>query len=121
MRGLSGWSICPTCPNEPFDPEGRGIVTNETDKDIPNEYSIKNYPNPFNPVAQLEFSIPELGFVSIKVFDILGKEVKTLVNEIKSPGRYKVMFDGSSLPSGIYYYRIEAAGYVQTNKMLLLK
>ena len=83
--------------------------------------TLRGRRNPFNPVTNLEYSIPELGFVSIKVFDILGKEVKTLVNEIKSPGRYKVMFDGGSLPSGIYYYRIEAAGYVQTKKMLLLK
>ena len=108
--------ICPTCPLGP----DNFTVVNEPEKD-PIEFSISNYPNPFNPVTNLEFSIPDNGFVSLKVFDILGKEVKTLVNEIKSPGRYKVMFDGSSLPSGIYYYRIEAAGYIQTKKMLLLK
>ena len=69
----------------------------------------------------MEFGISELGFVSLKVYDLLGKEVKTLVNENLKAGRYKVEFDGSGLSSGIYFYKLEAGSYVQTKHMLLLK
>jgi len=82
---------------------------------------FQNYPNPFNPVTNLEFGIPDLGFVSLKIYDVLGKEIKTLVNEIKQPGIYKVEFDGSNLSSGIYFYTIEAGSFIQTNRMVLLK
>ncbi len=92
------------------------------DNNIPVKYDLlQNYPNPFNPVTNLEFGISDLGFVSLKVFDILGKEVKTLVNEIKQPGIYKVVFDGSDLSSGIYFYKIEAGSFIQTKRMILLK
>ena len=89
---------------------------------LPAEYSLnQNFPNPFNPETHLEFGIPNLGFVSLKVYDILGKEVKTLIYEIKNPGRYKVVFDGSSLPSGIYYYKIESGNFSQVRKMILIR
>jgi len=81
----------------------------------------QNYPNPFNPVANLEFGILNLGFVSLKVFDVLGKEVKTLVNEIKPAGNYTAQFDGSDLPGGIYFYKLEAGEYSETKRMILLK
>ena len=88
----------------------------------PVKYSLEqNFPNPFNPVTQLEFGISDLGFVTLKVFDILGKEVKTLVNEIKPAGRYKVEFNGSILPSGIYFYQMEIGNFVSTKKMLMIK
>jgi hypothetical protein len=91
-------------------------------QNIPNEYNLEqNYPNPFNPVTHLEFAISNLGFVSLKIYDVLGKEIKTLVNEIRQPGIYKVEFDGSSLASGIYFYTIEAGSFKQTKRMLLLK
>ena len=82
---------------------------------------FQNYPNSFNPVTHLEFGISKLGFVSLKVYDILGKEVKILVNEDMSAGRYVVEFDGSNLPSGIYFYRLQINSFNQTRKMLLLK
>ena len=89
---------------------------------IPEQFDLKqNYPNPFNPVTQLEFGIPDLGFVSLKVYDVLGKEVMTLVNEIKPAGYYKVSFDGSNLGSGMYFYKIEAGSFTQTKRMLLIK
>ncbi len=89
---------------------------------IANNFSLKqNYPNPFNPVTNLEFRIPELGFVSLKVYDVLGNEVSTLVNERKTPGNYKVEFDASGLPSGVYFYRLEANGWSDTKSMILLK
>lgn len=81
----------------------------------------QNYPNPFNPVTNLEFGISKSGFVSLKVYDVLGKEIKTLVNEMKSAGNYKIEFDGSGLNSGVYIYRLEAGNYLSERKMLLLK
>ena len=103
-----------------------GIVTSAGEENnvssIPETFSLsQNYPNPFNPTTKLEFGISNLEFVSLKVYDALGKEVKTLVNEIKPAGRYKVEFDGSSLSSGVYYYKIEAGSFVQTKRMVLLK
>ena len=89
---------------------------------VPENYELsQNYPNPFNPVTHLEFGISNLGFVSLKVFDILGKEVKTLVNEIKPAGIYRVEFDGSNFASGIYFYKLEVGSFTQTKRMLLLK
>ena len=81
----------------------------------------QNYPNPFNPVTNLGFGISNLGFVSLKVYDVLGNEVITLVNEIKTAGYYEVDFDGSNLPSGIYYYKLEADSFSQVRKMMLVK
>ncbi|MBK8553738.1 MAG: T9SS type A sorting domain-containing protein [Ignavibacteria bacterium] len=78
---------------------------------IPERFSLEqNYPNPFNPVTNLEFGISKLGFVSLKLYDALGKEVKLLVNEIKPAGNYVVEFDGSDLPSGIYFYKTTIRG-----------
>jgi len=89
---------------------------------IPENFTLlQNYPNPFNPVTNLEFGISDLGFVSLKVYDILGKEVATLVNEKLSPGKYKVEFDGSGLTSGVYFYRITAGEFTDTKRMLLVK
>ena len=81
----------------------------------------QNYPNPFNPVTNINFSIAENTFVSIKVYDITGREIASLVNEIKSPGNYSVIFDGSNLISGFYFYQIIAGDYRETKKMSLLK
>ena len=89
---------------------------------VPSSYSLsQNYPNPFNPVTNLEFGISDLGFVSLIVYDILGKEVATLVNEKLNPGKYKVEFDGSALPSGVYFYRITAGEFTDTKRMMLIK
>ena len=89
---------------------------------IPGEYKLgQNYPNPFNPVTKISFDLPKTGLVSLKVFDVLGKEVATLVNEVKNPGSYTVDFDGASLSSGVYFYRLETNGFVATKKMMLIK
>ena len=102
-----------------------GLVTgisNNLTGSIPFTYSLnQNYPNPFNPTTHLEFGISNSGFVSLKVYDILGKEVKTLVNEIKQPGVYQVEFDGSNLASGAYFYRLESGDFVDIKRMILLK
>jgi hypothetical protein len=97
-----------------------GISNNNNN--IPLSYSLQqNYPNPFNPVTKISYDIPKSGFVTVKIFDILGKEIATLVNENKNPGRYIVDFDGTSFASGTYFYRLESNGFVATKKMILIK
>ena len=81
----------------------------------------QNYPNPFNPTTIIKFRISDFKFVNLKVYDILGNEISTLVNEEKSPGSYKISFDGSDLPSGVYFYQLITSDFVQTKKMILLK
>jgi hypothetical protein len=112
------------------DPIGNTIGIINISSEIPSSYSLQqNYPNPFNPTTKIKFDIPS-GFpigafgndnVVLKVFDILGKEITTLVNEQLAPGTYSVDFDGTNFPSGIYFYRLETSDFVQTNKMILLK
>jgi hypothetical protein len=81
----------------------------------------QNFPNPFNPTTRINFNIGKKQLVKLKVFDILGREVITLVNEEKLPGNYTVKFDGSRLASGVYFYQITAGSYIETRKMILLK
>jgi hypothetical protein len=80
-----------------------------------------SHPNPFNPNTKIKYQIPNEGLVTIKVYDILGKEITTLANEIKSPGEYTVTFDASSLSSGIYFCTMQAGGFITTNKLLMVK
>jgi len=89
---------------------------------VPQKYVLhQNYPNPFNPGTAIRFDVPGVSDVRLTVFDQLGREVTRLVNEQKQPGSYTVRFDGSRLASGVYFYRMEAGGYVATRKLLLLK
>jgi hypothetical protein len=81
----------------------------------------QNYPNPFNPITSIEYSIPLDSHVSLKVYDILGNEVATLVNESKLPGSYQVSFDASGLASGVYFYKLQTGSYSQSRKMIILK
>jgi hypothetical protein len=91
-------------------------------EEIPSEFSIsQNFPNPFNPSTVIKYAIPTSQFVRLKIYDIFGKEVATLVNENKTPGTYNVNFDASNLSSGIYFYKIQAGNFSQTKKLLLLK
>jgi len=86
------------------------------------DYALaQNYPNPFNPATIITYQLPKSGSVTLKIYDMLGKEVKTLVNEQKEMGRYTVQFDASSLASGMYVYQLRANDYTSTKKMLLLK
>ncbi len=89
---------------------------------IPEVYSLaQNYPNPFNPATKIRYSIPQSSQVQIKVFDMLGNEIETLVNEEKPVGSYEVGFDATGLPSGTYFYRLQAGNFVETKKMTLIK
>ena len=97
-------------------------LTNEVVIGVPEKFELsQNYPNPFNPVTNLGFGISDLGFVSLKVYDAMGKEVATLVNEIKPAGRYQVTFDGSNLGSGVYFYKITARNFSAVKRMILIK
>lgn len=81
----------------------------------------QNYPNPFNPVTNIQFDLPKEGLVTLKVYDVLGREVKNIVNEFKPAGSYIVSFDGSELSSGIYFYRLEAGDFIQVKRMILIR
>ena len=110
-----------------FDP-GNWILKNTTTVTgldnfaSPLQYSLEqNYPNPFNPSTTIEYSIPQTGFVSLKVYDVIGNEVATLRKGQEEAGKHKVDFDASSIHSGVYFYRIESGSFVETKKMILLK
>jgi hypothetical protein len=93
------------------------------------EYGLaQNYPNPFNPTTNFEFRIAKFGFVSLKIYDVLGNEVAILVNEEKPAGKYKFSFNAANLPdgktglaSGVYFYRMQAGNVILTKKFILLK
>ena len=96
-------------------------VNNDYNK-IPKEYKLsQNFPNPFNPSTRIYYSLPKSNMVTIKIFDILGKEVKTLVNEYQNAGNYYVEFNADGIASGIYFYRLQSGDYVSIKKMILLK
>jgi photosystem II stability/assembly factor-like uncharacterized protein len=98
------------------------IVSVAENTEIPSEYNLyQNYPNPFNPTTTIKYSVKEAGMVTLTVYDILGKEITTLVNELKSPGEYSVSFDASSLPSGVYIYTIRAGTFNASRKLVLVK
>lgn len=100
----------------------KSVNINHIGANVPDKYELRqNYPNPFNPTTNLGFGISESGFVTLKIYDVLGNEVTTLVNENLSPGSYQVQWDGSSFSSGVYYYKIETDSYSETRKMFLLK
>jgi hypothetical protein len=82
---------------------------------------LQNYPNPFNPTTSFEFQVASSEFVTLKIFDVLGREVATLVNEVRPAGVYTVRWDATSLPSGAYYYRLQAGLYVESKKLVLMK
>ena len=94
----------------------------EEEVSIPLSYTLtQNYPNPFNPGTTIKYSIPTQSKVIIKVFDILGNEIETLVNEEKTAGTYELTWTIANLPSGVYFYKLQAGNFIQTKKMVLLK
>jgi Secretion system C-terminal sorting domain len=98
------------------------IVTSVAPHGLPQAYELRqNYPNPFNPTTQIKYNVAAKGQVTLKVFNLLGQQVATLVNEVQNPGEYSVRFDAKGLGSGVYFYRINAGNFVNTKKMLLLR
>ena len=99
-----------------------GITSIDDKKNLPKNFELsQNYPNPFNPTTKISFSIPSQTFVSLKVYDILGGEVATLVNEEKPAGTFEVIFNASSIASGTFFYKLQVGSFFETKKMLLLK
>jgi hypothetical protein len=108
-------------------------VTVDVDKDnetFPDDYVLyQNYPNPFNPTTKIKYTIPSvetrhassLQMVTLKVYDVLGNEVATLINEEKAAGEYEVEFNARNLPSAVYFYQLKAGSFVETKKMILVK
>ena len=98
------------------------FITSVSKNDVVKQYSLfQNYPNPFNPVTNIKYQIPKAGLVLIDIYNILGQEVKTLVNKYQLEGKYSVKFDASDLPSGIYFYRLKVNQFVSVKKLILLK
>jgi hypothetical protein len=102
------------------------IITEPTgirsdDREVTSFHLDQNYPNPFNPSTTISYAIPKSGFVQLKVYNILGQEVATLVSEIKKQGLHKINFDASALASGVYTYRIKSGDFTAARKFILLK
>ena len=88
----------------------------------PSKFNLdQNYPNPFNPSTAISYQLSAFGHVTLKVYDVLGNEIKTLVNEYKPAGKYTINFDASKLASGVYFYRLQAGNYIDVKKLMLLK
>jgi len=89
---------------------------------LPTQSSLmQNYPNPFNPSTHISYNVASLGMISLKVYDLLGREVETLVNEVKAQGSYAATFNATNRPSGVYFCRLQAGTYSSTKKLILLK
>ncbi len=101
------------------------VVPKSSDSTLVNkeelDYSISNYPNPFNPVTNIQINMKDAGFINVSVYDLLGQKVAELVNEEKEAGSYTLLFDGSELPSGTYIYTMRVGNYSESRKMILMK
>jgi hypothetical protein len=98
------------------------ISVRNISSEIPESYSLmQNYPNPFNPTTVIKWSLKEAAFVTLKIYDVMGREVGTYVNEKLNIGIYETTFDGSDLSSGVYYYKLQAGNFTDTKKMMLIK
>jgi len=103
----------------------------ESDEDLPTKYALRqNYPNPFNPTTTISYSIPSpvnngrtqsVVNVTLTIYNSLGQKVATLVNKAQAPGNYSVRFNASNLPSGVYFYKLQAGSFTSTKKMILMK
>jgi hypothetical protein len=102
--------------------ENDSHTLNTVGNQLPKDYALsQNYPNPFNPSTTIKFALPKDGFVTMKVYDISGREVARLVNEQKKAGYHDVLFNASNLASGVYFYRIQSNDFVMTKRMVLIK
>jgi hypothetical protein len=95
---------------------------NQNGNEIPSVYSLsQNYPNPFNPVTVISFGLPKAGITKLVIYDVLGRVIKSLVNEHRDAGSYNVDFDASNIASGIYFYRLESGSFTDVKKMMVVK
>jgi len=115
IYGLSGYSNIVTITV----PQPVGVMENEK---FPIQFTLnQNYPNPFNPTTTIKYAIPQQSFVNIAIYNLLGEKILTLINEEKQPGNYEVLFDGSNLSSGVYFYKIVSSNFIETKKLILMK
>ena len=110
---------------EPRQDDDFGTITKVEvayNSEIPDKFELlQNYPNPFNPSTYIEYRLPRQSYVTLKVYDVLGREVATLVDEVQGAGTYRVKFENSQISSGVYFYVLRAGGFVDVKKMMLLK
>jgi len=101
---------------------GSSVTSVKNQNETPGMYELKqNYPNPFNPATTISFSITSSAFTTLKVYDMIGNEVATLVNKEKQAGNYEVRFNAANLSSGVYLYRLQAKDFTELKKMILLR
>ena len=101
---------------------GNTTEVKEYEPNLPSKFSLQqNYPNPFNPSTSIKYTIDSRQFVNLKVYDLLGREVATLVNEDKPSGNYEVNFIANGLSSGVYFYKLVSGNFVETKKMILMR
>ncbi|MBM2841336.1 MAG: hypothetical protein HW412_1864, partial [Bacteroidetes bacterium] len=118
----NGWAVTSNGEVLHYRPAGSTGVLPSQDGTIPTEYALgQNYPNPFNPSTKIQFAVKTREIVSLKVYDVIGREVATLVNEEKKPGSHTATFNASTLASGVYFYRLTAGDFVETKKLMLLR
>lgn len=119
IKGIQGWAV-----------GGNGTVlyndnvttVTQTGAEVPAEFKLQqNYPNPFNPATKIQFGIPQKGFTTLKIYDILGKEISSVVSEVLDAGSYDYQFNGENLNSGVYYYVLRSDDFIETKKMMLVK
>ena len=119
LDSIHGWAVCTDGSVLRYE-----LVTGVAERlpKVPQHFSLhQNYPNPFNPITTIEYELTQRADVLLKVYDILGKEITTLVNQLQQPGAYRVRFDASKLPSGVYYYTLDAGASTETKQMQLIK
>jgi hypothetical protein len=105
-----------------FVPQDNANLINKNENQSPTGFSLsQNYPNPFNPSTEIKYSIPQSGFVTLKVYNLLGQEIATLDNQEQAAGNYIVNFNAAALTSGVYVYKIQSGSFSLTKKLMLLK
>ncbi|MBK7160087.1 MAG: T9SS type A sorting domain-containing protein [Ignavibacteria bacterium] len=104
-----------------YDNRISSIINNSEENTSSGFTLLQNYPNPFNPSTNIRYNLNSDSYIILKVFDILGKEIKTLVHQKQSKGKYEIRFDAENLPGGIYFYKIESEFNSETGRMLLIK
>ena len=101
---------------------GEPTDLNDSKEQIPSDFFLEqNYPNPFNPATNINYSIPIEALITVKIYDLLGNEITTLVNEIKAPGEYSIKLSANGMTSGVYYCRMISGDFISTRKLILLK
>ena len=122
INALNGWAVGDNGTIIHTTNGGVSFVQEEQIIELPTKFLLsQNYPNPFNPSTKIKYSVPQVSQVQIKVFDVLGNEIETLVNEEKPVGTYEITWYAEGLPSGVYFYQIKAGSFVETKKMVLMK